>query len=77
MLSSVGRDTAALLRVNLADGSTAIVAESDHADVEEVWLDPRTRTPEAYSVNYLRSTYAPLVPEAGKDIETLSKALGR
>ena len=34
-----------------------------------------TRTPEAYSVNYLRSTYAALEPEAAKDIETLSKAL--
>lgn len=75
MLSSVGRDKAALLRVNLADGSTAVLGESGQADVEGVWLDPRTRTPEAYSVNYLRSTYVPIEPEARKDIETLSKAL--
>ena len=75
MLSSVGRDKAALIRVNLTDGSTAVLGESSQADVEGVWLDPRTRTPEAYSVNYLRSTYAALEPEAAKDIETLSKAL--
>lgn len=75
MLSSVGRDKAALIRVNLADGSTAVLGESNQADVEGVWLDPRTRTPEAYSVNYLRSTYAALEPEAAKDIRTLSKAL--
>jgi dipeptidyl aminopeptidase/acylaminoacyl peptidase len=75
MLSSVGRDKAALMRVNLADGSTAVLGESSQADVQGVWLDPRSRTPEAYSVNYLRSTYAPLEPEAAKDIEVLSKAL--
>jgi len=76
MLSSVGRDTAALMRVNLADGATTVVGESPKADVQDVWTDPRTRAPEAYSVNYLRNTYAPLVPEAAKDIDTLSKALG-
>jgi dipeptidyl aminopeptidase/acylaminoacyl peptidase len=76
LLSSVGRDKAAVTRVRLADGATTVVAESDKADVESLWLDPRTRTPEAYAVNYLRNTYAPLVPEAAKDIETLSKALG-
>jgi dipeptidyl aminopeptidase/acylaminoacyl peptidase len=76
LLSSVGRDKAAITRVRLADGATTVVAESDKADVEGLWLDPRTRTPEAYSVNYLRSTYTPLIPEAAKDIETLSKALG-
>ena len=76
MLSSVGRDTAALVRVNLADGSTAVVGESPKADVQDVWTDPRTREPEAYSVNHLRNTYMSLVPEAAKDIDTLSKALG-
>ncbi len=76
MLSSVGRDTAALMRVNLADGATAVVGESPKADVQDVWTDPRTREPEAYSVNHLRNTYKSLVPEAAKDIDTLSKALG-
>jgi len=75
MLSSVGRDKAALVRVNLADGSTSVLAESGQADVDGVWLDPRSRAPEAYSVNYLRSTYAALDPEAAKDIEVLSKSL--
>ena len=76
LLSSVDRDKAAVTRVRLADGATSVVAESDKADVQDLWLDPRTRTPEAYGVNYLRSTYVPLIPEAAKDIETLSKALG-
>jgi len=76
LLSSVDRDTSALVRVGLADGSTAMLAGSDQADVQDVWLDPRTRAPEAYSVNRLRNAYSPLAPEAAKDIETLSKSLG-
>jgi dipeptidyl aminopeptidase/acylaminoacyl peptidase len=76
LLSSVGRDKAAITRVRLADGATSVVAESDKADVQDLWSDPRTRTPEAFAVNYLRSTYTPLIPEAARDIETLSKALG-
>jgi len=76
LLSSVGRDKAAIVRVDLEDGATRVVAESERADVQDVWLDPRTRAPEAYAVNYLRNSYFPLVPEAAKDIETLSKALG-
>jgi dipeptidyl aminopeptidase/acylaminoacyl peptidase len=76
MLSSVGRDTAALLRVDLADGSTTVVGESSKADVQEIWTDPRSRVPEAYSVNFLRNTYVPLVPEARRDIDALSKSLG-
>jgi dipeptidyl aminopeptidase/acylaminoacyl peptidase len=76
VLSSVGRDTSALMSVSLADGSTKVIGESSKADVQDVWTDPRTRQPEAYSVNFLRNTYVPLVPEAKKDIETLSKALG-
>jgi dipeptidyl aminopeptidase/acylaminoacyl peptidase len=76
LLSSVDRDKAAVLRVDLTDGKVSTVAESEKADVEGVWLDPRTLAPEAYSVNYLRSIVVPLIPEAAKDIETLSKALG-
>ena len=76
MLSSVGRDKSALMRVDLADGSTTVVGESPKADVQDVWTDPRTRTPEAYSVNHLRNSYTPLDARAAKDIETLSKALG-
>jgi len=75
MLSSVGRDKSALMRVDLADGSTTVIGESPKANVQDVWTDPRTRTPEAYSVNYLRNAYVPVVPEAAKDIELLSKAL--
>jgi len=74
--TSVGRDKAAVLRVDLTTGQQSVVAESDKADIEDLWLDPRTRVPEAYSVNYLRVEYLPLMAEAAKDIERLNQALG-
>lgn len=74
--TSVGRDKAAVVRVDLASGQQSVVAESDKADVEGLWLDPRTRVPEAYSVNYLRVEYLPLMAEAAQDIERLNRALG-
>jgi dipeptidyl aminopeptidase/acylaminoacyl peptidase len=76
MLSSIGRDKAALLRVDLASGKQTVVGESDKADVSEVWLEPRTREPQAYAVEYLTTEIAPLVPAVGHDIERLKAALG-
>jgi dipeptidyl aminopeptidase/acylaminoacyl peptidase len=76
LLSSVGRDKAALLRVDLGSGKQSVVGESDKADVSEVWLDPRTRKPQAYGVEYLTLELDPLTPTAAKDIERLKAALG-
>jgi dipeptidyl aminopeptidase/acylaminoacyl peptidase len=76
LLSSVGRDKAALVRVELATGKQTVVGQSDKADVSEVWLDPRTRTPQAFGVEYLTEAFEPLTPAAAKDIEHLKAALG-
>ncbi len=76
LLSSAGRDKAALVRVDLASGQQTVVGESDKADVSDVWLEPRTRKPEAFSVEYLTTEITPLVPAVGKDIERLKSALG-
>jgi dipeptidyl aminopeptidase/acylaminoacyl peptidase len=76
MLSSIGRDKAALLRVDLSTGKQTVVGESDKADVSEVWLEPRTRKPQAFAVEYLTTQIAPLVPAVGQDIERLKAALG-
>src|SRR4029079_11230302 len=43
--SSVGRDKAALVRVDLNTGKTTVLGASEQADVESIWTDPRTRTP--------------------------------
>ena len=76
MLSSAGRDKAALLRVDLNSGKQTVVGESDKADVSEVWLEPRTRKPQAFAVEYLTTEIAPLIPAVGQDIERLKAALG-
>ncbi len=76
MLSSIGRDKAALIRVDLANGKQTVVGESDKADVSEVWLDPKTRKPQAFGVEYMTTEIAPLVPAVGQDIERLTAALG-
>lgn len=74
--SSVGRDTSALVRVNLDTRVQTVLAASDRADVAGVWLEPLSRRPQAYSVNYLVNSITALVPEVQRDIDALTKALG-
>jgi dipeptidyl aminopeptidase/acylaminoacyl peptidase len=74
--SSLGRDTAALIRVDLASGATTVLGANPQADVESVWTDPKTGAPLAYAVNYLKPTHTALVPAVKKDIDALHKALG-
>ena len=76
MLSSMGRDKAALVRVDLSNGKQTVVGESDKADVSNVWLEPRTRKLEAFAVEYLTTEYTPLIPAVKHDIERLTAALG-
>jgi dipeptidyl aminopeptidase/acylaminoacyl peptidase len=76
LLSAVGRDKAALVRVDLASGKQVIIGQSGNADVSDVWLDPRTRTPQAFGVEYLTEEFEPMTPAATKDIEHLKAALG-
>lgn len=76
MLSSIGRDKAALVRIDLASGKQTVLGESDKADVSEVWLEPRTRKPEAFAIEYLTTEIDALVPAVRQDIERLKAALG-
>jgi dipeptidyl aminopeptidase/acylaminoacyl peptidase len=76
LLSSIGRDKAALVRVDLTSGKQTVIGESDQADVSDVWLDPRTRRPEAFAVEYLTTRIEPIVPAVATDIERLKAAIG-
>jgi dipeptidyl aminopeptidase/acylaminoacyl peptidase len=76
MLSSVGRDKSSLVRIDLASGKQSVLAQSDKADVAGVWLEPRTRAPQAYAVDYMTVDYFPIAASAKKDIQRLTKALG-
>jgi dipeptidyl aminopeptidase/acylaminoacyl peptidase len=74
--SSVGRNTSALVRIDLATGAASLVAEDPRADVAGVWLHPRTRQLQAYATEYLTSTHAAVDPAIARDIDTLTRALG-
>jgi dipeptidyl aminopeptidase/acylaminoacyl peptidase len=76
LLSSIGRDKAALVRIDLTSGQQTVLGESNKADVSDVWLEPRTRKPEAFAIEYLTTQIDPLVPAVAHDIERLERALG-
>jgi dipeptidyl aminopeptidase/acylaminoacyl peptidase len=54
LLDSRGRNTSALVHLKLADQSATTIAESDNVDVGSVLIDPRTHTPFAYALDYIR-----------------------
>jgi dipeptidyl aminopeptidase/acylaminoacyl peptidase len=76
MLSSIGRDKAALVRVDLASGKQTVLGHSEQADVSDVWLDPKTRKPQAFTVEYLTTQIDPLIPAVAHDVDKLKAALG-
>jgi dipeptidyl aminopeptidase/acylaminoacyl peptidase len=74
--SSIGRDKAAVERIDLATGKSTLVASSEKADIADVWLDPRTSAPQAYSITYLKQEITALIPAVKGDIALLTKELG-
>ncbi len=76
LLSSVDRNTSALVRLDLASGAVTPVAQDERADVADVWLEPRTRKLQAYTVEYMTVTSTALDPTVAKDIEALTKSVG-
>ncbi|MCW5573645.1 MAG: S9 family peptidase [Steroidobacteraceae bacterium] len=76
LVSSIGRDTAALVRVDLTTRAQTVLGVSDRADVADVWIEPVSHRPQAWSANYLVNSITALTPQAQKDIDVLTKALG-
>lgn len=75
MVDSRGRDKAALTSMSLDSGEIVVLAESDVADVSGLLVDARTRSPIAYNVNYLKSSWSALDDETAADIKALTTAL--
>jgi dipeptidyl aminopeptidase/acylaminoacyl peptidase len=75
MLDSTGRDRAALVRVDAVSGVKVVLGESARADVSDVWLDPLTQAPEAFSANYLRPEWRALDSDAQADVDFLDRQL--
>ena len=69
--SSVGADTARLVRVDLASGDVEVLAEDPEADVTGVWLHPDTREPQIVTFLKDRSEYQVLDPSVAPDLAAI------
>lgn len=75
MLDSVGRDKAALVRVEAGSGVRTVLGESQKADVTDVWIDPVSKAPQAFAAEYLKLDWVPLTEAAKADLEFLKANL--
>jgi dipeptidyl aminopeptidase/acylaminoacyl peptidase len=73
--SSIGRDRAALFRVDLETGAQALVAEHPKADIGSALTDPRTREVVAVAVEHVRHEWITVDQRVGGDIGWLEKEI--
>ena len=69
--SSVGADTARLVRIDLASGDVEVLAEDPEADVTGVRLHPDTREPQIVTFLKDRSEYQVLDPSVAPDLAAI------
>jgi len=74
--SSIGRDKAAVVRVDIESGKTTVLGSSELADVDQVWFDPKTVSPQAFTFNYIKPGITVLNPSVKKDVDLLTRNLG-
>lgn len=74
-LDSGGRDKTALVKVSLETGDLTVLAESDKADISQVLIHPQTHELMGYAINYLKSEWTGMTPEAQKDFDAISSQL--
>ena len=75
-VDSRGRDTAALLAVDVASGKSTIVAENSQADIGDIMADRATGRVQAWSVNYLKDKWTASDAAIGRDLDFLRQRLG-
>lgn len=75
LLDSRGRNTAALTRVNLATGESAVIYENARADVSGVMAHPTEKTIQAAASTYERTEWTILDESIRPDMERLRKKL--
>jgi dipeptidyl aminopeptidase/acylaminoacyl peptidase len=71
LVSSVGGETARLVRFDLATGAQEVLAEDPQADVSGVRVDPDTREPQVVVVMKDRSDYLVLDPAVADDLTAI------
>jgi len=71
VVSSVGAETAKLVRIDLASGAEEVLAGDREADVSDVRIDPQTREPQIVVVLKDRSEYLVLDPSVADDLAAI------
>jgi dipeptidyl aminopeptidase/acylaminoacyl peptidase len=71
MIDSSGRNTSALIEIDLSSNTRKIVYENQQADIDDYLLDPKTKLIQAVATNYLRKTWTILDSEILQDIENI------
>ena len=74
VLDSRGRNTTAMTRIDLASGTTEVVAADSRADLFNFIMDPETFEPLAYRLNLERSTYVAIDRKIQIDVDFLNGA---
>ncbi len=75
MLSSQGRNTAALVAVDFSNGSSSVLGEHGRADVATVLTHPTTGRPDAFAAVYLRKEWTPVGETLRADLAHLAQRL--
>ena len=73
LMSSIGRDTAAVVEKNLADGKEKVLAVSDEVDAGDVLIHPRRYVVEAVSFSPGRTRWQVVDPAVKEDFDGLAK----
>ena len=71
LVSSVGAETAQLVRFDLTTGEQTVLAADDEADISGVRVDPDTREPQIVVVLKDRSEYLVLDPSVADDLAAI------
>ena len=74
LISAQDRDKAALMTMDLADGSLAVVAEDARADVDDVLFEPLTREVLAVAATFERQQWQPVAEGFGEHLDNIARA---
>jgi dipeptidyl aminopeptidase/acylaminoacyl peptidase len=73
MESSLGRDTAAVIARNIADGSEKVIAVSDEVDTDDVMISPRGHNIQAVSFSPGRTHWQVIDPGVKEDFDAIAR----
>lgn len=74
-IDSRGRNTAALVALDIPSGEITVLGSDDRADIQELLTDPQTGEALAYGVNYTQLEWVPLKDDMAGDLEVLNSQI--